>query len=46
MNAQIKRLNILSPHARFTRATLDADEALRPLFRASRATSRGDRSDG
>lgn len=42
INAKVKRLNLLAPQARFTRAPLDADELLRPLYRSSRATLRGD----
>ena len=36
LNGTIKRLNLISPHARFTRAALRADEVLRPLYRAAR----------
>jgi len=41
INTLIKRLNLLAPHARFTRAALNADELLRPLFRSSRTIERG-----
>lgn len=47
LNAQIRRLNVLAPHGRFTRAGLDPDEALRPLYRAKRSSvSRSGRSGG
>lgn len=46
LNEKIKRLNLLAPQARFTRATLDADELLRPLYRSSRVTSPAGRSVG
>lgn len=36
LNAKIRRLNLLAPHARFTRPALDADRILRPLFRSER----------
>lgn len=36
INNQIRRLNLIAPNPRFGRATLDADEVLRPLFRAER----------
>ena len=36
LNRMIRRLNLIAPHARFTRAALDPDEALRPLFRSQR----------
>ena len=37
VNRTIKRLNLIAPHARFTRAALNVDEVLRPLFRAARS---------
>lgn len=36
LNRKVGRLNLLSPHARFTRGTLNAEELLRPLFRSKR----------
>lgn len=39
VNALVRRLNLLAPHPRFTRAGLDADETLRPLFRSRRAAA-------
>lgn len=36
LNRATSRLNLIAPHARFTRALLDADEVLRPLYRAAR----------
>jgi hypothetical protein len=36
VNAQVRRLNLIAPNARFTRGTLDADEILRPLYRTQR----------
>lgn len=36
INRQIRRLNAIAPHPRFTRAVLDVDEALRPLYRSRR----------
>ena len=36
LNHLIRRLNLIAPNARFGRATLDADEVLRPLYRAER----------
>ncbi len=36
INRQIRRLNVIAPHPRFTRAVLDVDEALRPLYRSRR----------
>ena len=36
VNNQIRRLNLIAPNPRFTRATLDADEVLRPLYRTVR----------
>lgn len=36
LNDQVRRLNLIAPNPRFGRATLDADEVLRPLFRAER----------
>jgi hypothetical protein len=38
-NAQIRRLNLLAPNSRFQRGTLDAEEILRPLYRAERPKS-------
>jgi hypothetical protein len=35
-NRLVRRLNLIAPSARFTRPALDADEVLRPLFRAKR----------
>lgn len=40
INTLIKRLNLLAPHARFTRPALHADELLRPLYRSSRIIER------
>ena len=37
INQHIRRLNAIAPHPRFTRAVLDVDEALRPLYRSRRA---------
>jgi hypothetical protein len=36
VNAKIRRMNLLAPDPRFTRATIDADALLRPLFRSTR----------
>src|SRR5262245_24465875 len=36
VNEQIRRLNLIAPNGRFQRGTLDADEVLRPLYRAER----------
>jgi len=36
LNRTISRLNLIAPHSRFTRAALNADELLRPLFRTPR----------
>jgi hypothetical protein len=36
LNENVRRLNLIAPHARFTRAALDADEILRPLYRSAR----------
>ena len=36
VNHKIRRLNMIAPHARFTRAALDTDEILRPLYRSPR----------
>ncbi len=36
LNEKVRRLNLIAPHARFTRAALDADEILRPLYRSAR----------
>lgn len=36
LNTHIRRLNDIAPHPRFTRAMLDIDEALRPLYRSRR----------
>ena len=41
-NALIRRLNLLVPHSRFTRAEIDAEETLRPLFRVRRTVSAPD----
>jgi hypothetical protein len=38
-NAKVNRLNFIAPSSRFTRATLDAEELLKPLFRAERRPS-------
>jgi hypothetical protein len=38
-NVKVNRLNLIAPSSRFTRATLDAEELLRPLFRAERRPS-------
>ncbi len=43
VNRMVARLNLIAPHQRFTKAAVDADEALRPLFRSPRRTS-GDSS--
>jgi hypothetical protein len=40
VNAQIRRLNLIAPNARFTRGTIDADEVLRPLFRSERPVTK------
>jgi hypothetical protein len=37
LNADVMRMNLLVPHSRFTRAGLDAEETLRPLFNSRRA---------
>jgi hypothetical protein len=39
VNVQIRRLNLIAPNSRFHRGTLDADEILKPLFRAERPKS-------
>lgn len=36
VNRMVGRLNLVAPHQRFTKAPLDADELLRPLFRTAR----------
>ncbi len=36
LNQMIARLNLLAPHTRFTRASVDAGELLRPLFHSRR----------
>jgi hypothetical protein len=36
LNARIRRLNLIAPHARFTRPMLDAERLLLPLFRSAR----------
>ncbi len=36
VNRMTSRLNLIAPHARFTRAALAVDELLRPLFRSPR----------
>jgi hypothetical protein len=36
LNKTVVRLNLIAPHARFTRAALDVEELLRPLFRTPR----------
>lgn len=36
LNEKIRRLNLIAPNSRFTRAALDADELLRPLYRSPR----------
>lgn len=38
VNVRIHRLNMIAPRARFTRAALDPDELLRPLYRSQRET--------
>jgi len=38
-NAKIRRLNLITPDARFTRPVLDAQALLRPLFRTTRRTA-------
>jgi hypothetical protein len=40
LNEKIRRLNLIAPHPRFTRAALDADEILRPLYRSARNAAR------
>lgn len=40
LNEKVRRLNMIAPHARFTRAALDPTEALRPLFRSQRSSDR------
>ena len=37
INEKTRRLNLIAPNARFTRGTLDADEILKPLYRARRS---------
>jgi hypothetical protein len=37
LNSMIRRLNLIAPHARFTRAALDPEAELRPLFRTPRS---------
>jgi hypothetical protein len=37
LNRTIRRLNLIAPHARFTRAALDIEDVVRPLFRAPRS---------
>jgi hypothetical protein len=39
VNTAIRRLNLIAPNSRFHRGTLDADEILKPLFRAQRPKS-------
>jgi hypothetical protein len=39
VNRMVTRLNLIAPHHRFTKTAIDADEALRPLFRSARPTS-------
>ena len=39
VNKMVARLNLIAPHQRFTKTTLDADELLRPLFRSPRRPS-------
>lgn len=36
LNRKIRRLNLMAPHARFTRPAVDAEAVLRPLFRTER----------
>ncbi|MEX0873643.1 MAG: hypothetical protein WD646_11260 [Actinomycetota bacterium] len=36
LNRTIARLNLIAPHPRFTRAAVDIDELLQPLFRSER----------
>ncbi|HYZ91302.1 MAG TPA: hypothetical protein VFA34_02785 [Actinomycetota bacterium] len=36
LNTKVRRLNLIAPHQRFTRASLNADEILRPLYRSAR----------
>lgn len=36
VNAKVRRLNLIAPHARFTRPALDPEVLLRPLYRSSR----------
>lgn len=40
LNSQILRLNLIAPNARFTRGTLDVNDALKPLFRSERPVKR------
>ena len=39
LNQMIARLNLIAPHQRFTKTPIDADEALRPLFRTPRPSA-------
>jgi hypothetical protein len=39
VNRMVGRLNLIAPHQRFTKAPLDADALLRPLFRTARRTA-------
>jgi hypothetical protein len=41
VNRMVTRLNLIAPHQRFTKASLDADGLLRPLFRTARPTAGG-----
>jgi hypothetical protein len=36
INQLIARLNLIAPHERFTRASIDVDDLLRPLFHSQR----------
>lgn len=46
INRTVRRLNVIAPHARFTRAALDPDQLLRPLYRSARTTGSGGPNDG
>lgn len=41
VNRMVTRLNLIAPHQRFTKAALDADALLRPLFRTARPSAGG-----
>lgn len=46
LNAKVRRLNLIAPSTRFTRAPLDVEELLRPLFRTKRFIESDASSDG